>query len=558
MFYILNEQNIRFYLYGKHGIFRLRTNFRRKAVEETTIMQEMLGRFYFQAGMEESLKIIFRMLQEFIPADHIGLLRIDVESGAFTPILNIPQVFMEENIDPGSHMLLRLKRAHENQDFSPFLWDVLNEPSTQYPAWGEKFRSALSCFLCAQGNRFYLLNILSNKPDIFTKVHVEVFRVFQSSLEQLVNVFFPVYQKGVIFSTQQEKTHDSCKRVRAYQGLKGVWRQVQEVAPTTLPVLLVGETGTGKEVVAEAVHEASLRSKGPLVKVNCGALPETLLESLLFGHEKGAFTGAVYSQRGCFEEAAGGTIFLDEIGELSSLAQSRLLRVLETREVQRLGASRRLEVDFRVVAATNRDLLRMVNEGTFREDLWFRLSAYPIHIPPLRRRKEDLGDLVQYLLPLRCHELALERVPEIGEGELEKLFSYTWSGNIRQLIQVLDRALLRANSKKGLLRFPQEENHSIFDFSSATYGTEAGVPATHREALAQTGTDEKSVASTSLYDNAATFVPLQDKMQEYLEEVLEHCHGKVYGEDGAARLLGMSPEALRMRLKRYGLKAKKY
>ncbi len=526
-------------------------------MEQANLMQEMLGRFYSQAGMEESLRIIFRMLQEFIPADHIGLLRVDMESGAFTPILNIPPIFMEESLEPESLMMQRLKHSSMSQDFSPFIWDVLKEPSSQYNGWGEKFRSALSCFLSAQGNRYYLLNILSDKPDLFSSKHVEVFRVFQSSLEQLVNIFFPVYQKGVIFTTQQEKTHDSCKRVRDYQGLKGVWRQVQEVAPTTLAALLVGETGTGKEVVAEAIHETSLRSKGPLVKVNCGALPESLLESLLFGHEKGAFTGAVYSQRGCFEEAAGGTIFLDEIGELSSLAQSRLLRVLETREVQRLGASRRVEVDFRVVAATNRDLPRMVSEGRFREDLWFRLSAYPIHIPPLRRRKEDLGNLVQYLLPLRCQELALDRVPAIGEGELEKLFSYTWPGNIRQLIQVVDRALLRAKTKKGPLTFPVEEHHAFVAFPSVAHGIEVTTPAAHGETWSRPYADEKNTLFPSQQGAANMFVPLQDKMQEYLEEVLGHCHGKVYGEDGAARLLGMSPEALRMRLKRYGLKAKK-
>ncbi len=194
-------------------------------------------------------------------------------------------------------------------------------------------------------------------------------------------------------------------------GLKPVMRLVRQVAPTESPVLLTGETGVGKDVVANALHLASARREGPFIAVNCGAIPETLLDSELFGHEKGAFTGALEQKRGRFERAHLGTIFLDEIGEMPLDAQVRLLRVLQNREIERVGGTERIPVDIRILAATNKDLEHLVRVGRFREDLWFRLNVFPIELPPLRRRTEDIPALVQHFLERKATELKLGSTP---------------------------------------------------------------------------------------------------------------------------------------------------
>ena len=187
--------------------------------------------------------------------------------------------------------------------------------------------------------------------------------------------------------------------------------KIRRVAPSNSPVLLLGETGTGKEVIANAIHTASLRQEGPMITMQCGAIPETLLDSELFGHEKGAFTGAYERKRGKFERAHGGTLFLDEIGELSQEAQIKLLRVLQEKKIERIGGTYTIEVDVRIIAATHRDLNKMVREGTFREDLWYRINVFPIHIPPLRLRKGDIPSLSQYFIARKVQEMNLGYTP---------------------------------------------------------------------------------------------------------------------------------------------------
>ncbi|MCP4692228.1 MAG: sigma-54-dependent Fis family transcriptional regulator, partial [Desulfobacterales bacterium] len=194
-------------------------------------------------------------------------------------------------------------------------------------------------------------------------------------------------------------------------GLKGVMELVRQVAPLKSPVLLTGETGTGKEVIAGGIHNASRRGDAPFIKVNCGAIPSALMDSELFGHEKGAFTGAISRKRGRFERSHGGTIFLDEIGELPLEAQVRLLRVLQEKEIERVGGSGPIKVDIRVIAATHRDLEAMVQKGEFREDLYFRLKVFPISIPPLRDRMDDIPTLAQYFMQKKSHEMGLGGIP---------------------------------------------------------------------------------------------------------------------------------------------------
>jgi transcriptional regulator with GAF, ATPase, and Fis domain len=256
-------------------------------------------------------------------------------------------------------------------------------------------------------------------------------------------------QSELRFEPERGTVDIALSRSDSFHGILGravrmreIFAILEKVAPTDLTILVRGETGTGKERVARALHRASRRHEGPLVVQDCGAIPRDLIESTLFGHERGAFTGATERRRGSFERADGGTIFLDEIGELDLDLQPKLLRVLESREIKRVGGARQLPVDVRVVAATNRDLRQMVNEGTFREDLYYRLSVIQIEMPPLRERADDVELLAEHFLK----EVSERRFPDgearlsLSPGALRRLKTYPWPGNIRELKNTVERA----------------------------------------------------------------------------------------------------------------------
>ncbi len=316
--------------------------------------------------------------------------------------------------------------------------------------------------------------------------------------------------------------------IGAASGLKGVMDQVDRVAALKNTVLLLGETGVGKEVVANAIHRRSPRRNEPFIKVNCGAIPENLIDSELFGHEKGAFTGAVRQNRGRFERADKGTIFLDEIGELPPWAQVRLLRVLQTQEIERVGGSPPIALDIRVVTATHRDLERMVHEGAFREDLWFRINAFPIRIPPLRQRIGDIPLLVDHFIEKKCKELGIQEIPRLEAGAVERLARHRWPGNVRELENAVERALIQHRS--GPLSFPGPAKNP------------AAEPV------------------TIPLEDEAPVMPLDDITRRYIREVLSKTKGKINGKDGAAALLGVNPNTLRNRMKRlnvaYGRRAR--
>ncbi len=223
--------------------------------------------------------------------------------------------------------------------------------------------------------------------------------------------------------------------------MTSVLDNVSRVAPTDATVLIWGETGTGKELIARAIHATSQRASKPLIKINCASLPAGLVESELFGHEKGAFTGAIAKRIGRFELADGGTIFLDEVGELPLETQAKLLRVLQSREFERVGGQAVIKVDVRVIAATNRDLIKAVRERTFREDLYYRLSVFPIPLPPLRERREDIPLLVRFQLERFATRMG-RRIVEIEPATMKRLVDYSWPGNIRELENVIERAVI--------------------------------------------------------------------------------------------------------------------
>lgn len=306
-------------------------------------------------------------------------------------------------------------------------------------------------------------------------------------------------------------------------GLRNVMEMVRQVAPLNNTVLILGETGTGKEMVANAIHFSSPRKNGPFITVNCGALPENLIDSELFGHERGAFTGAVAENRGRFKRADGGTIFLDEVGELPPNAQVRLLRVLQNREVERVGGKRPISVDIRVIAATHRNLQSMVAEGSFREDLWYRLSGFPILVPPVRQRKEDVPALARHFVTLKSRDLGIGMRPSIAPGALQRLMEYDWPGNVRELENLVERELIL--HRGGPLTFstilpsPEQKDMSLV----------AG-------------------SSRSLYP-----LNLDEANAVHITEVLKLAKGKIDGPGGAAEMLGINPSTLRSRLDKLGI-----
>jgi len=229
------------------------------------------------------------------------------------------------------------------------------------------------------------------------------------------------------------------------KAMQEIFRQIRRVAPTRANVLIIGETGTGKELIARAIHQHSPRRDKPFVAVNCAAIPKELLESELFGHEKGAFTGAVRQKAGYFELADGGTLFLDEIGDMSPDLQAKLLRAIETKEFWRVGGTRPIEVDVRIIAATNRDLEEAVRKGEFREDLYYRLKVFTIRVPPLRERREDIPLLVQHFIKEICEQNGMEPL-KITREAMDKLINYDWPGNVRELRNVIESAVITATS----------------------------------------------------------------------------------------------------------------
>ena len=308
------------------------------------------------------------------------------------------------------------------------------------------------------------------------------------------------------------------------------------VAPTDANVLITGESGTGKELIARAIHAASQRSERPLIRVNCAAIPRDLFESEFFGHVKGAFTGAVRDRSGRFELADGGTLFLDEIGEIPLELQSKLLRVLQDQQIERVGENRTIEVDVRVIAATNRDLRSMIEAGQFREDLYFRLHVFPLASTPLRQRKEDVPLLADYFLQRACQKFNKPGV-RIAPEQMRVLQRYPWPGNIRELENVIERQVIVTQSR-----------HVTFDELLENDSQASGSVDARGEATAEV---------SGLLNGTGTQFLTESMLQQCQKEsallALKHSRGKVSGPEGAAAKLGLRPTTLASRLRKWGV-----
>ena len=323
--------------------------------------------------------------------------------------------------------------------------------------------------------------------------------------------------------------------------MREVYRLVRLAAPRSANVLLIGETGTGKEVIAKAVHKTSRRADGPYIRVNCGALHENLLESELFGHVKGAFTGAVENKTGRFEAAHGGTIFLDEINSMSPKLQVKLLRVLQEREFERVGESRTIRVNVRVIAATNASLEELVAQGHFREDLYYRLNVVPIVLPPLRDRREDIPPLAQFFLKKYAEQNGLPTVPELPPDVTAALKAHDWPGNVRELENAIERLVVLADEgalSADLLRL----NQPTAALRSAKGGGGTDVPSLVR-ALVRAGVSAPLPADRKLYD-----VLVGGVERELIEQVMRQCdHVQVK----AALRLGINRNTLHKKIEEF-------
>lgn len=315
-------------------------------------------------------------------------------------------------------------------------------------------------------------------------------------------------------------------------GLRPVLERVALVAKSDIPALILGETGSGKEVIARAIHDQSQRRNGPFIRVNCGAIPPELIDSELFGHEKGAFTGATTQRRGWFERADGGTLLLDEIGELPPPAQVRLLRVLQEGTFDRVGGEKPVHVDVRMVAATHRDLPAMIQSGDFRQDLWYRVAGFPIILPPLRERKEDIAALADHFAAKAAVRFGLPRQHPTAQ-DIALLQMYDWPGNIRELASVIDRAAILGDGQS-------------LAIARALGASTVVPPLARRDRPTQ---DESLPTSSTL----STMASLDDAIRQHIHAALRTTRGRIDGQHGAARLLNVNPFTLRSRMKKLGI-----
>ena len=436
-----------------------------------------------------------------------------------------------DHVIPMSHNVVPVKVALERRAFLSN--DLIRDVGDEIPASNREFLAqadivAVGAFpLEYRGELLGVLGMLSRTP--FDARAWELQSIFADQAAMAVKSAFLFEQVERYKDRLQLENAYLQSEIRTERGfeeiigespaLKSVIRKVKQVAGVETTVLLTGETGTGKELIARAIHSLSARKDRPMIKVNCGAIPQGVVESELFGHERGAFTGALQRRIGRFELADKGTLFMDEVGELPLDTQVKLLRVLQEQEFERLGGTRVTKVDVRLVAATNRDLEREVAEGRFRSDLFFRLNVFPIHVPPLRERPGDIALLVRHFLAHFQRKLAKPLRAVSPEG-LDRLQRYAWPGNIRELQNVLERACVLSSGP-------------VVEITEALRTSGDG------------GADEAA--------NDQPIVTLDESERMHVQRALAATSGRIHGPDGAAALLGINGSTLRSRMQKLGI-----
>ena len=508
------------------------------SVNENVFFREAILRLCSSLDIQTALNRYFEYIRPIIPVVAMSL-------HIYDPDLNQLRIMVFVGTDlPGvSEQVLSLPEQGRNERATLLKKGdeihIINQPDAE-PGFVQSLErlglnpnmSVMIMVLNLEGNRIGEIALIADGLNQYTDEHAGLLRLlrepFAIAMSNALRYREIVRFKDMLaddnrFLHGQLRELSGDEIIGSQLGLKGVMEKVHQVASLDSPVLLLGETGVGKEVIANAIHYSSHRKDGPFIKVNCGAIPETLLDSELFGHEKGAFTGAISQQRGRFERADKGTIFLDEIGELPLQAQVRLLNVLQNREIERVGGTNAIPVDIRIISATHRDLEEMIISQRFREDLWFRLNVFPIKIPPLRQRKEDIPELVNYFIKRKCMELKLRKRPVIPAGVIDQLIAYNWPGNVRELGNMIERALIQRRG--GVLSFETLLAQPV---------------PKSREAAPDAGPNRPLLS-------------LQEMNVGYIRQALERAGGKINGPGGAAQILGINPNTLRKRMDRLGI-----
>lgn len=479
---------------------------------------------------ETSINEAYKFLREHFPLDFMNMPIYDSQRGSIwyrSFATNNGVILVDETIRLSETAQTEAKRLMSER--VNILRNIDSNPVTKAVADHLGIKDVGSTLMLIMGLEpgiFCVLALFAYGEGRYKETHLKLLKEFYDPVAAAVRHILSLMEiaslkERLIIETQEIRDRLVYRIIGAETGLKEVMNLVEQAAPLDVPVLLMGETGTGKEVIANAIHNRSRRADGPFICVNCGAIPETLLESELFGYEKGAFTGATGLRKGYFEQADRGTIFLDEIGELSLQAQVKLLRVIQTMSFQRIGGSRSISVDVRIISATNRDLAHMVKNQQFRSDLWFRLNVFFIHILPLRERKIDIPVLAEYFAQRQSVEMNLPYKYSFLPGAIEQLQKYDWPGNVRELQNVIERALIVSKGKP--LSFP-----NLIDPHQS--GSEEEYPAQPGE-----------------------FPTIDEMIDRHIRKTIAITNGRIAGKGGAAELLGVNPSTLRGKMRKLGI-----
>lgn len=501
-------------------------------VNQLKFYRDVVSRICSSLHIEAAMFRVLPCLAEYIPVDEMYVSIYNYNQDEYRVIAKADTdggILLNQSIPMSPEAITLIRYLDENHPCIIDDWkkdavvrDIFNTPS--YPSG-----PCMLIPLTIENHMAGVLFLLNWEKIPYTQEHAKLLlSVSQPFCIALQNALRYQNLKNLKQQSDEENAYLKKERERGCtvigkdNGLKEVYDAVKRVAPLNSTVLLLGETGTGKEVIAREIHRLSEREKHLMVCVNCGAIPETLLDSELFGYEKGAFTGANAQKSGYFERANGGSIFLDEIGELTADAQVRLLRVIEQRQIERVGGVKSIPINTRIICATNRDLTEMVEKGTFRRDLYFRISVFPITIPPLRERKEDIPSLVEYFLRQKSKELGIRQVPRCSSTDMALLMEYGWPGNVRELQNLIERALILSGN-----------DNVCFAPLLANCQPSAGA--------GQTGLDS-----------------MNESMAKHIKKALKQSGGRIEGRGGAAELLDIHPNTLRNRMKKLDIHAGDY
>lgn len=488
-------------------------------------------------NIEEGLKSCINFLSTVLPCDvlsvhlwdeNLGSLKVhasaNVKEGHLCDII-IPIEESRRHIPRWEHDLdIKIVNHYSDDPISSLVQEYLK------PLYGDHIYSHLISRVKVGDERVCDIVLLARGENRFTTEDAKLFASLDSPFGIAVSNSLKHLEILEMHSKLLDENAELKKRIKqigssevigANSGLKRTMQKVDEVSATDAPVLISGETGVGKDVIANAIQQQSLRKDQAYIRVNCGAIPEELIDSELFGHEKGAFTGAIEKQIGRFERAHNGTIFLDEIGELSKAAQVRLLRVLQNGEMERVGGRETIKINVRIIAATNRSLEDMVASGEFRADLYYRLCLFPIKVPALRKRPEDIPLFANYFIS-QCSKKFQIPTPKIAIGEIAMLQAYQWPGNVRELANVVERSVISSHGEPVQFNIHPEE--------------------------------ESDTLNKQLFLDPTIAVPtLEELNKEHIEKVLRMTDGKIQGPNGAAQILDINPHTLRSRIKKLGI-----